>query len=434
MRSHRTIRTFVAVVAAAAGLAWATPARASVDPLTSQQWGLDLVKARAAWSVGRGAGTTIAVVDSGTDLNHEDLVANLVPGKSFVSETPQDDDGHGTHVSGIAAGDGDNGLGISGVAPEAKIMPVKVLTPDGGTVGGVADGIRHAADAGATVINLSVGADVPLIAGLSSTLPDAIRYAWSKGVICVLAAGNNSLPLSDYGNIPAIVVTAVDRSDHRAGYATSIGGAKWGMAAPGGAANGNAADDIFSTFWKAGQSNSYGTLAGTSMAAPFVSGAAALLRGLGLSPQATVDRLLATATDIGASGRDSVFGSGRLNVAAAAAGLGGGSVGTTDPDPSTPGATPATTRKRTAATRGAASPTTAATASQSDRPTTSTEVTVDVPEEATPPVASAPRSDSPSDDGIHPGLLAGSLLAVMSATTLTLLTWRSRKIGARNQI
>ncbi|MDP1793709.1 MAG: S8 family serine peptidase [Acidimicrobiales bacterium] len=432
MRSHQCVRAWLrllpVVLAATTVLGFAPPAHAATDPLTTGQWGLDLVKARAAWAVGRGAGVTIAVVDSGTDLAHEDLAANVVAGKSYVSDSPQDDDGHGTHVSGIAAGVGENGRGISGVAPAAKVMPVKVLTPDGGNSGDVADGIRFAADSGAAVINLSLGGDVPLV-GAFSSIPDAVRYAWSKGSICVLAAGNNSLPLSDYGNLPAIVVTAVDRQDRQAGYATSIGGAKWGMAAPGGAGNGNAGDDVLSTFWSAGKANSYGTLAGTSMAAPFVSGAAAILRGLGLSPQATVDRLLSSAADIGASGRDGTFGSGRLDVARAVAGR-----GAPGPTPTTPGAvTTSPARSGSPTTRGAR-PSTSAASSPSTSPSpddavmSSTESpTTTVPQERDALRTADSGDGGSSDRGTNPALLAGGFVAVMSAATLTLWSWRSRQ-------
>lgn len=307
----------------------AAPAQAATDLLRPKQWGLALIGAPEAWAAGRGAGTTIAVVDSGADLRHEDLLANLLPGRSFVSASPQDDDGHGSHVSGIAAGVADNGLGIAGVAPLAKLLPVKALGPDGGRSSDVAAGIRFAVDSGATVVNLSLGPDVPLVfSALDTSLADAIEYAWSKGVICVLAAGNNALPISDYGDLHAIVVTAVDRQDRKPSYATSVGAARWGLAAPGGAGPDGAGpdgagpeDDIASTYWAKGEANRYEYLAGTSMATPHVAGAAAILRGLGLSAQDTVDRLLATAKDLGARGRDGTYGSGRLDLARAVDGL-----------------------------------------------------------------------------------------------------------------
>ncbi len=431
MRSNYRLRAWLraslAGLAATAAAGIAGPAHATSDPLTPQQWGLDLIGAPTAWSTGRGAGVTIAVVDSGVDLAHEDLAPNLVGGHSLVSDSPQDDDGHGTHVSGIAAGVRNNGVGISGVAPDAKVMPVKALTPDGGSAGDVAAGIRRAADAGAAVINLSLGADVPLVSTFSSTLPDAIRYAWSKGSICVLAAGNNSLPISDYGDLPAIVVTAVDRQDRRAGYATSIGGARWGLAAPGGASNGNAADDVLSTYWSAGKSNSYGHLAGTSMAAPFVSGAAAILRGLGLSPRATVDRLLATAVDLGPAGRDNTFGSGRVDVARAVSGLGApapsptGSAAAASPVRSTP-----TTRPARSAPKALAAPVTSP--DSAALPTVSPSSTTE-PERTASASANQRTDPAPAERSSRAAVFAGGLVAAMTAATAVLLTWRSRRTG-----
>ncbi|MFP5327180.1 MAG: S8 family serine peptidase [Acidimicrobiia bacterium] len=299
------------------------PARANTDTARHLQWGLEAVRAPQAWSIGRGAGTTIAVLDTGVDLAHEDLASKLLPGRSFVDAPVQDDRGHGSHVAGIAAAATDNGRGIAGVAPDTKILPIRVLGSDGGgTNEEVARGIRFAADQRATVINLSLGPEVPLVfSALDDSLVRAIDYAWAKGSVVVIAAGNNFVPLSEYDNVKAIVVAAVDRNDRRASYSTGVGGAMWSMAAPGGA-SGTAAQGVLSTYWEEGKSNSYAFLAGTSMATPHVAGAAAVLRGLGLTPQQTVDRLLSTAKDLGPAGKDNDFGSGRLDLAAAVAGLG----------------------------------------------------------------------------------------------------------------
>ena len=334
----RSARSLFALVAAAVFLtAVAPPARAVEDPARRLQWGLDLVRAPQAWSVGRGAGTTIAVLDTGVDLGHEDLQTKLLPGRSFVDAPVQDDRGHGTHVAGIAAAATDNGRGIAGVAPDAKILPIRVLDSDGGgTNDQVARGIRHAADQRATVINLSLGPEVPLLfSAIDNSLVEAIGYAWAKGSVVVIASGNNFVPVSEYRNVKAIVVAAVDRNDRRASYSTAVGAAMWSMAAPGGS-SGSAEGGVLSTYWVKGEANSYAYLAGTSMATPHVAGAAAVLRGLGLSPQQTVDRLLATAKDLGAPGKDNDFGSGRLDLAAAVAGLGpAGPTATTAPGAAT---------------------------------------------------------------------------------------------------
>lgn len=379
------------------------PAAAAVDPARGQQWGLDLVRAPEAWSTGRGAGTTIAVVDTGVDFAHEDLAGKLLAGRSFVDEPVQDSNGHGTHVAGIAAAATDNGRGIAGVAPEAKILPVRVLAGDGGgTSSGVANGVRWAADQGATVINLSLGPEVPLVfSAVDSSIVDAIDYAWRKGSVVVIAAGNNFVPVSEYGDVRAIVVGAVDRQDRRASYSTGIGGAMWSMAAPGGSGGENG---VLSTYWEENKRNSYAYLSGTSMATPHVAGAAAVLRGLGLSPLQTVNRLLATAKDLGPAGKDNDFGAGRLDLAAAVAGLGaGGGAATKQSDPTaSPSSTAAGGEAATTARRGSArsaSPAPGATAGTAPQPagdvssTTSLPAAVAGPEDFGDPQDAEPGSD-----------------------------------------
>jgi subtilisin family serine protease len=316
-------------------LVWAgAPAWAANDPGLPDQWGLAKVRAPDAWSITRGAGIVVAVVDTGVDLKHEDLVGRLVGGRNFVEDgtPPQDDDGHGTHVAGIVGAATDNGKGVASVAPGAGIMPVRVLRHEDGPLPGNVDegasgdandviaGMRWAVANGAHVVNLSLGEEVAFRSAFGSALEDAVREAWSKGVICVLAAGNDYVFPSGYGDIDGIVVSATDRNDAKPGYSNGVGNAKWGMAAPGGRPDTEAQrpyEGILSTYWIAGRPNSYAAAAGTSMAAPHVAGAAAMLRALGKTPKETVDILLGTADDIGSPGRDSTFGSGRLNVARA---------------------------------------------------------------------------------------------------------------------
>src|SRR3954453_21434888 len=144
-------------------LCLAIPATASAaDPLRPQQWGLDMIQADAAHSTSTGSGAVVAVVDTGVLASHEDLQGQLVAGHDFIQDdgTPQDGNGHGTHVSGIIAAAANNGVGIEGVAPGAKVMPIRVLDNDGsGTSEGVAKGIDYAVAHHADVINLSLGAD-----------------------------------------------------------------------------------------------------------------------------------------------------------------------------------------------------------------------------------------------------------------------------------
>jgi subtilisin family serine protease len=351
------------------GPAGAVPA-APDDPGFSLQWGLADIGAPAAWAVADGSGITIAIVDSGIDLTHEDLAAKIVANVSCIGSAGdstrcvegqgQDDDGHGTHVAGIAAAITGNGRGVAGVAPGASLMAVRVLkhTCDlsgqctaSGSAADVAAGIRWAADHGAQVINLSLGASTQAVLG--PDFASAISYAWGKGAIPVVAAGNQFVLGSGFKDQPAMVVSAVGPGDVKASYSNGVGAAKWGIAAPGGDGDdggncktGHQPTTILSTYWNpAWGANVYACLAGTSMAAPHVSGAAAVLRSAGLSPQETVDRLLESAKDLG---NPSEFGAGRLDLTAAVQGLGG-------PEPTTT-STAATSTSTTAAPATTATP------------------------------------------------------------------------------
>ena len=307
------------------------------DPLLGRQWGLNQIKAAGAWSRGAlGAGTTIAVVDTGVDLNHPDLQSKLLPGVDMVSDetcTPgaQDLNGHGTHVAGIAAAATNNGIGVAGVAPSASILPVRVLDSTGsGTGDDIANGIRWAADHGAQVINLSLGNDVPVVdvTGLGT----AVDYAWSHGAVIVAAAGNSTSPLCGFpaASAHAICVAATDSSGLPSYYSNFPLRLDGGVAvrAPGGDGSGDCGptSDIWSTYWPGASGadaevcppKGYESLAGTSMATPFVSGIAALLRGAGLSNQQVVDCIQRTSSNGG--NYDPIFGYGIVNAEAAVAG------------------------------------------------------------------------------------------------------------------
>src|ERR1700730_10780804 len=131
------------------------------DPYRSQQWALDKTSFETAWSVTRGQGVTVAVVDSGVEADHQDLNGSVLKGIDYVNpggDGRVDPDGHGTHVAGIIAAHVNNGVGIAGAAPGVRILPVRVLDAQGGGVASnVAKGIIWAADHGARVINLSLG-------------------------------------------------------------------------------------------------------------------------------------------------------------------------------------------------------------------------------------------------------------------------------------
>jgi type VII secretion-associated serine protease mycosin len=294
-------------------LAFSTQVDAAAnDPLLAQQWGIFATGADRVWAVTTGKGVTVAVVDSGSGP-HPDLAENLLPGRSFFGPVEAQDgndidaSGHGSHVAGIIAAAANNGIGGSGVAPNAKILPIKVLDQAGqGDARDVAAGVRFAADNGAKVINLSLGG-----ATESSSLTQAIQYANDKGALVVAAAGNGGA--TDKPKWPAsldltIAVTAVDSAnsvtsfDQRGDYID--------ISAPGASIVSTAKGD-------------YVALSGTSMAAGFVAGAAALLFAAEprISNAQVRDILLRTATDIGDPGRDQTFGVGFLNLVAAMAEL-----------------------------------------------------------------------------------------------------------------
>lgn len=308
------------------------------------QWGFDRIGAEDAWSRSTGAGVTIAVIDSGVAVDHEDLAGNIADGiacrgtggdPTRCTGSPGDDDGHGTHVSGIAAAVAGNGAGIAGVAPGADLLPVKVLFRDcegcqsSGTSADVTAGIRWAADRGADVINLSLGSITQSVVGPGRAFADALDEAWSKGAIPVLVAGNDLVLPGSLLDVPAVVVSATNGDDEAASYSNGVGVARWAVAAPGGESDtpetceAARPNGILSTFFQpgAGGGSGYACVAGTSMAAPHVSGALAILRSAGLDPAASVDRLLATATDLGPGGRDGTFGAGRIDLARAVEGL-----------------------------------------------------------------------------------------------------------------
>jgi subtilisin family serine protease len=324
---------FAALIALSA--VTAAPAGASTDPSFTAQWSLSRIGAAEAWNTSTGSGVRIGIVDTGVDLLHEDLAGKVVAHTSCVgsqgdparcSGTAQDDQGHGTHVSGIAAAWKDNGRGIAGVAPDAELVVAKVLGADGsGTTEDINAGIRWVVDHGAQVVNLSLGDSNFLLTSTGGTsMREGLDYAWSKGAVPVLASGNENplglglLGSSNYGPLNAIVVGATGPDDRTASYSSPLGNAKWALMAPGGAGGGTPQQDILSTIWAEGQHNQYAALAGTSMAAPHVSGALALLLAQGREPLDAVTTLLnAAAPGVGCGDLMAGACAGRLDVSRA---------------------------------------------------------------------------------------------------------------------
>ena len=290
-----------ATLAAGALLALrAAGAGASDDRFFSQQWNLAQIGASDAWSVSTGAGVVIGIVDSGIDASHPDLAGKVDAfadclGGSCREGTARDSDGHGTAVAGIAAAKTGNGAGIAGVAPDARLVVARVLGPDGsGVTEDINRAIQWVVDKGARVVNLSLGEpDLVIVSRLGTPLKPGVEYAWSRGAIPVLASGNyedlSGSGSANYGDLHAVVVGATDKAGKVPGYSTSLGNAMWGLVAPGGNGKGPGVDVISPI-----PGGRYEWVAGTSMAAPHVSGSLALLLAQGLGPSAAVDRLLAT--------------------------------------------------------------------------------------------------------------------------------------------
>lgn len=234
------------------------------------------VDAVEAWTVTKGKGTRVAIIDSGVAVNHDDISQKVVKRANF-SDTeiavPEDHDryGHGTHVAGIVAAE-HNSIGVAGVCPECSILDAKVLNDSGfGSSSAVAKGIDWAVANGAKVINMSLGQRVS-----SRTLENAVKNAWNKGVVIVAAAGNAGTQAQIYpGAYPNVIaVAATDNKDAKAPFSTY---GRWvDVAAPG--------VDVYSTFpnhefvlgTQNGRHTGYDLASGTSMASPIVAGVAAL--------------------------------------------------------------------------------------------------------------------------------------------------------------
>ncbi len=274
------------------------------DPLYSGQWAL----AKTDWysifgTVNLRSTTTLAILDTGVDAAHSDLSGVVIPGYSLFRNSSEltDENGHGTWVAGIAAARTDNRLGIAGVAYDrVQIMPVKVLDADGrGRDSDIIQGIVWAVDHGASVILMAFSNP-----GFSASLQDAIDYAWSKNVVIIAAAGNDSGSTTTYpaGNRAVVGVAATDANDALA--RTSTSGASVFLAAPGVSLVGPYPE------------NRYVTWSGTSGASAIVAGAAALMRAADplVSNGVIVNRLARTADPAGSTEET---GNGRLNIARA---------------------------------------------------------------------------------------------------------------------
>jgi serine protease len=268
------------------------------DPRYSEQWHMKMIKAQQAWPLSTGADVVTAVIDTGVAYRQfeefhqvEDLdTTNFKTGYDFVNKRTEalDDQCHGTHVAGTIAQSTNNGKGVVGVAFGTRIMPIKVLSRSGsGTLADVADGIRFAADNGATVINMSLGGPFP-----SASLADAVAYAHKKGTIVVCAAGNSATERKEYpaGFDEAVSVSSVNMDEGIAFYSNR--GESISFAAPGGDTRGyGPAGGVLQNTIHPGnhRESNYFFFQGTSMAAPHAAGVAALVASTGVTNPDTIE-------------------------------------------------------------------------------------------------------------------------------------------------
>jgi serine protease len=280
------------------------------DPDREIQWDFGKLHVADAWRTSTGAGAVVAVLDSGVDAKHPDLAGQVLAGYDEITGRAganTDPNGHGTHVAGTIAAVTGNDVGISGIAPDATILPVRVVDAKGeGFMSDAAKGIVYAADHGADVINMSLGSK-----DQNKAVTIAVAYARSKGVVVVAAAGNEreqGSPISYPAATPGVIaVAATDDADKVASFSNR--GGYVDVAAPG--------ERILSTV--PASKGYYAAYSGTSMASPHVAAVAALIRSKypALTPDKVERVLESSATDLGAKGKDSDYGYGRIDARAA---------------------------------------------------------------------------------------------------------------------
>jgi subtilisin family serine protease len=273
------------------------------DPAWNKQYGLRRIRAPQGWDHDTGsAAVVIAIIDTGVALGHPDLNPKIVSGYDFVNDdsNPSDDNGHGTHVAGIAAASTNNSFGVAGVSWGARIMPIKVLSSSGsGSYANVAAGMVWAVDHGARVLNLSLGGTSP-----SGVLRDAVNYAYIHGAVTIAATGNNG---TGFVLFPArlshvIAVAATDHSNNHVSFSNY--GSQVDLSAPG------------LSIWSTELGGGFSYRDGTSMSTPFVSGLAAILVGIPrpYSPDLIEYEMESTARDLGTVGRDNFYGYGLIQL------------------------------------------------------------------------------------------------------------------------
>jgi serine protease len=282
------------------------------DPMYNKQWNLRSINVEAAWNETKGSGTTVAVIDTGISPVADLKETKFVPGYDFVNDRAEayDDNGHGTHVAGTVAQSTNNNHGVAGIAYEAALMPLKVLSSSGGgTVSDIAEAIKFAADNGADVINMSLGGG-----GESQLMEEAIEYAHNKGVVIIAAAGNSGDSSASYpARYPRVIgVSALGPNDEKAPYSNF--GAGVDISAPGGSENGKI---LQSTIDPETGAEIFAGYQGTSMASPHVAGVAALVKASGITEPDQIRSVLLQSARVVSEDPLNHFGAGNLDAAAA---------------------------------------------------------------------------------------------------------------------
>ncbi len=288
------------------------------DPDYSKQWNFRSINVEKAWEDTKGEGVTVAVIDTGVSRVPDLKDTKFVKGYDFVNdrEVADDDNGHGTHVAGTIAQTTNNGYGVAGIAYQASIMPLKVLSAGGGgTIADIAEAIKFAADHGADVINMSLGGG-----GESQAMKEAIAYAHSKGVVIVAAAGNSNDNSASYPARYAHVigVSAINAAGVKSPYSNY--GAGVDISAPGGDTSESESGGILQeTINPQTGQPMFAYFQGTSMASPHVAGVAALIKASGVDDPEQVTGILKQSARAIKDDPLNHFGAGQLDAANAVA-------------------------------------------------------------------------------------------------------------------
>ncbi|MBU4347685.1 S8 family peptidase [Candidatus Parcubacteria bacterium] len=287
--------------------------RVTSQPAETLTWGVDRIDADLVWNITTGDPIKTAIIDTGIDVKHPDLINNIKGGVSTVGYTASynDDNGHGTHVAGIV-GAIDNTIGVIGVGPEIDLYAIKVLDRRGsGYLSDIIEGLDWAIANKMQVVNMSLGTSANI-----ESFHDAVKRANDAGIVQVAAAGNSGGAViypAAYSEV--IAVSATDKTDAIASWSSR--GPEVDLAAPG--------VSIYSTY----KGQTYATLSGTSMASPHVAGAAALVLTTPVDawdldndgiwdPAEVQNKLEITAEDLGITGKDNLYGSGLVDAEKAA--------------------------------------------------------------------------------------------------------------------